>query len=198
MTAVIKEFFTYFSAIDIHDHYRQGSLALQDYWQTKSWVMRMWSTVLGMIITDAYLMFRHDYSIATRGDMKKCKDFLIFVDELAYDLIHNDIDAPVAARLRARPEIQDPVPFYKLHRLIPLSNFDNTRMYQQVKCRVPRLQVINENTGEQGFRACRRKTSFTCHECALQVGEKYFGICNSHDYGCWHDHLEKFDPNNGL
>ena len=35
MTEMIHSFFRYFSAIDIHDHYRQGSLALQDNWLTK-------------------------------------------------------------------------------------------------------------------------------------------------------------------
>lgn len=57
---VVEDFFRHFSAIDVHDHYRQGSLAIEDNWKTKSWPIRVFSTIVGMICTNAFLAYRYD------------------------------------------------------------------------------------------------------------------------------------------
>ena len=49
----------YFDAASIIDnHLCQGGLALVTAWQTQSWACRVISTVLGMVETDVYLLFK--------------------------------------------------------------------------------------------------------------------------------------------
>jgi hypothetical protein len=56
------EYFKAFPIIDIHDHYRQGSLALESSWKTQTWWHRLFSTLFGMIVTDAFLGMRYERS----------------------------------------------------------------------------------------------------------------------------------------
>jgi hypothetical protein len=92
---VIFELFTHFASIDIHNHMRQGVLNMERYWPTKSWWMRVFCTVLGIIVVNAYGMYKYEYKFARGGSDKDIKSFHNFVDELAYDLIHNDYNAAV-------------------------------------------------------------------------------------------------------
>lgn len=41
---MVENIFTYFSAIDIHNHYRQGTLAMEESWGTHCW----WYRILSM------------------------------------------------------------------------------------------------------------------------------------------------------
>ena len=43
------------ASIDIHNHFRTGSTALEDAWQTKNAHLRQVAGVLGFLFTDAYL-----------------------------------------------------------------------------------------------------------------------------------------------
>lgn len=76
---VINEFYKYFSAIDINDHSRQGILAIERYWLTKRWWLRVFQTVLGVIILSAYQAY------CLEGNEKR--SFLNFVSHLAKELI---------------------------------------------------------------------------------------------------------------
>lgn len=60
---VVESYFDAASAIDVHNHARQGAgLALEIAWRTTSWWKRLYATVvLGMIEVDAFLTFRHFY-----------------------------------------------------------------------------------------------------------------------------------------
>ncbi|KAL5502121.1 hypothetical protein EMCRGX_G008844 [Ephydatia muelleri] len=51
---------TYFDAASIIDnnHMRQGGVALETAWQTQSWASRFISTILGIVETDAYLLYK--------------------------------------------------------------------------------------------------------------------------------------------
>lgn len=46
------------SLVDIHDHYRQGTLGLERRWKTNAWGFRLFCTVLGIAYTDCYLAYR--------------------------------------------------------------------------------------------------------------------------------------------
>ncbi len=84
----IELLYSCFSNVDIHDHLRQGSLALHIVWKTKSWWQRLFSTVLGIIIVDSYYFYKFqcEYKAVTGY---KVKSFPEFVDNLAYKLIFN-------------------------------------------------------------------------------------------------------------
>ncbi|OWY95099.1 hypothetical protein PHMEG_00034987, partial [Phytophthora megakarya] len=65
---MMELFFSKFSTIDIHDHYRQGSLAIEREWITRNWTHRLFSTILGMVVVDAYLAYRYDTENAGNVD----------------------------------------------------------------------------------------------------------------------------------
>ena len=86
----IADFLQYFSVIDVHDHYRQGSLEIERHWITHSWWHRMFSTIFRMCIVDAYLCFKFE-AIQRQELPSKVDDFSTFLGKLAYQLIFNDL-----------------------------------------------------------------------------------------------------------
>ena len=56
---VVEDYFDCAKVIDIANHMRQGGLALEQAWKTQKWEHRLYSTLLGMIETDAYCAWRH-------------------------------------------------------------------------------------------------------------------------------------------
>ena len=42
---MIEQFFRHFSAVDVHDHMRQGVLALEEHWSTNTWWRRIFATL---------------------------------------------------------------------------------------------------------------------------------------------------------
>lgn len=98
---VVEQLFSVFSAVDIADHYRQGSLSLETSWKTKCWYIRVFATVLGIIFTDCYLAYVLEYKEHHFGLTTECKDFHTFLDELAYQLIHNVLLADTVATRNA-------------------------------------------------------------------------------------------------
>ena len=59
---IIFWLFQYFSAIDIHDHYRQGIFNIEEHWKTHTWWHRIFATIMGIIYTNAYFYYRFDYN----------------------------------------------------------------------------------------------------------------------------------------
>ena len=82
---LIKLFFDIFGAVDQHDHLRQGSLALEEVWQTHCWWHRILATVLGVIFTDCWLAYRHNELKFNRP----VATYAEFLGRLAYQLINN-------------------------------------------------------------------------------------------------------------
>ena len=58
-THLIREYFRSANSIDIHNQYRQGLLAIERTWKTKSWVTRIFQTVMGMTLVNGYLAFKY-------------------------------------------------------------------------------------------------------------------------------------------
>jgi hypothetical protein len=58
-TLIISEYFRAANGIDIHNQYRQGILALERTWKTKSWELRLLQTVMGMTLVNGYLAFKY-------------------------------------------------------------------------------------------------------------------------------------------
>ncbi len=58
-TLLIREYFQAANRIDIHNQYRQGLLAIERTWKTKSWELRIFQTVMGMTLVNGYLAFQH-------------------------------------------------------------------------------------------------------------------------------------------
>ena len=76
-------------AVDIHNHLRQGSLAFERNWLTKKFRIRFFMTLLGVIITNAFLMSELEHS-TFNSQPDSCPDsgnFTNFLDKLAYQMI---------------------------------------------------------------------------------------------------------------
>jgi hypothetical protein len=99
---MIELMFSGFAAIDINDHLRQGSISFHTHWLTPNWWHRMYSTILGVIITNSFMLYIYEFPGAHLYDYPRPKpmNFTEFLDSLAYDLIHS-------SRL---PDIFEPVP----------------------------------------------------------------------------------------
>ena len=85
---LVELYYSKFSKIDVHNHYRQGSLKLEKEWHTKIWWRRMFASLFGMIITDAFLAYTYDELDSGNTSVM---DFNEFRARLAYQLVHNDL-----------------------------------------------------------------------------------------------------------
>jgi len=85
----VELFFSHFSVIDVHDHLRQGSLAIENFWYTHKWWHRVFGTILGIIITNAFYCYRYEYQLRNHGDDTGSIDFATFLAKLAHGLIFN-------------------------------------------------------------------------------------------------------------
>lgn len=88
---VINQLFDGFNTIDVHDHYRQNTLGLERHWRTHKRWHRVFATLLGVIVTDAYFMYRLEYQKLCGSDLN-ILSYEDWVSELASDLIYNTED----------------------------------------------------------------------------------------------------------
>jgi hypothetical protein len=82
---LVEKFFNIFGRVDQHNHYRQGSLRMEEAWKTLTWWHRLVATILGIIFTDCYLAYKHN-------ELKYHRNVLTydeFLGKLAYSLIFN-------------------------------------------------------------------------------------------------------------
>jgi hypothetical protein len=59
---VTKEYFSFCQKVDVHNHLRQGELAMEREIGSRKWRDRLAHTLLGIIMVDAYLMYSTDPS----------------------------------------------------------------------------------------------------------------------------------------
>lgn len=189
----IEMFYSCFSNIDVHDHYRQGSLAFERSWSTKTWWHRLFMTMFGMICTDAYFGYRLEYNNRNNDDEGSMLTYKKFLYRLAYQLIHSHDEVRNLRRRRGGDDSSsddDDRP-HQAHNLRPLSQ---SAHYENLK-----------NPGNKNKRAVRRchikdcglKTAYYCEQCSSLVHPiKYVCVCNPfHKRGstCYSTHCEKDD-----
>jgi hypothetical protein len=102
-------FFSCFSNIDVHDHYRQGSLAMEKNWNTQTWWHRLLGTLFGMICTDAFLGYRLEFRNRQMGGEVGILSYKDFLHRLAYQLIHNNGIRPRLRRRQREVEVEEEV-----------------------------------------------------------------------------------------
>lgn len=96
---LIETFFQCFSNIDVHDHYRQGSLKMEKSWKTHKWYHRIFATVFGICVVDAFYAHKRD---ATSGGFEALT-FEKFIGKLSHFLVFNPY-LEAGPILRDRPE----------------------------------------------------------------------------------------------
>ena len=82
----MTRFFYYSPKIDNHNQMRQGELALEEAWVTQNCWFRLYTTLIGMEVTDMHLAVRH---AAAHASEYKSLTIKKFADILSYDLIFN-------------------------------------------------------------------------------------------------------------
>ena len=88
---VLEHIFRYFAAIDINNHYRQGSLEFERNWDTRTWWHRIWASIFGIIVVNVYFAYKHEHLQANHQATENLKSFDTVADELAYLLIFNPL-----------------------------------------------------------------------------------------------------------
>ena len=83
---MVEEFFSCFSNVDIHDHYRQGSLEMERNWVTKKWYHRIFTTIFGICVVDAFFAYKYERQMSA----EEAKDFTHILGRLARQLIFNN------------------------------------------------------------------------------------------------------------
>ena len=83
---VISQFFNHSNQIDKHNHARQSELALEENIVTTCGYFRLYSTYLGITITDAWKLYRH--SLGSKNDFKNIS-INQFSNILCKQLLHN-------------------------------------------------------------------------------------------------------------
>ena len=104
----VKKIFDAFPPIDINDHYRQGILELERSWLTVRWWIRIFTTLLGVIVVNCYFAFRCEQRRRQLFRGEESIDFINFIGKLAYELIFNPfVPQNVADNIRRRHEDND-------------------------------------------------------------------------------------------
>jgi hypothetical protein len=86
----VEMFYRHFSTIDVHDHYRQGNLEIERTWVTRIWWKRLFGTLLGVIVTNSFLMYKYEFKKHNFNTTSDMMNFFEFVDVLVLQLIKNN------------------------------------------------------------------------------------------------------------
>ena len=171
---VIKEMFDSFSIIDVDDHLRQGSLELERTWIVRDWILRIFMTILGVIIVNAFYAFL----FITGRDV----DFNEFLGKLSYDLIYNRFLSEGQRTLRPRVpgravDIDEDEGLGVAHHAALLSSLEqyaHTKKTDQRACR--------------RCKSCSHRTHWYCVQCS-NPPEHLVCYCNGNtDRNCFHEH----------
>ncbi len=99
---MVQRFFDNMNIIDVHDHHRQGSLAMESSWKTKTGYSRhrLFTTVLAMAFTDCYVAYKYHMKVNNLGENKTYRNFLgNLANQLVFNRCYN-----VMPQLRNRPQ----------------------------------------------------------------------------------------------
>lgn len=172
--AMVECYFDAANAIDVHNHLRQGSLALEQSWKTQVWWHRTFATLLGITVVDSFLGAKLTYPDRFPDKLSE------FVLSLATLMARNtDSLGPAASAHQHRlsqcptPPPLPPAPFG----FLPLSSLP---------------QYVE--TLQQGLRPRRRCTvchlscSYFCTSCSQD--DHIVPIHNPMgSHGCWNMHI---------
>ena len=166
------------ASIDIHNHFRTGSTALEDAWQTKNAHMRQVAGVLGFLFTNGYLAYRH---FAT--SIKHSK----FKINLANILMKYKEDQHRPKRLGIGLPVEIEAP--KIHALVylekPVRDKDgNDRQFS----RYQKYCYYCQHNPSKGPSV--KKTSWHCEACKGSRGEVYPLCAPSTGRKCFQLHVE--------
>lgn len=74
--SIFENFFDAAPAIDVHNHLRQGNLALEQALKTDEWHIRVATTLIGMTVVDAWLAYRYFSPVQNHGSLTSFQETL--------------------------------------------------------------------------------------------------------------------------
>lgn len=204
----IEMFFRHFSAIDVHDHYRQGILAFERTWKTQTWWMRIFGTLFGVIVTNSYLMYRFEYNRDVMNDPENMLTFIDFADTLVQQLINNRPQTEMALRRPAAEPIQAMEEEHREGRghiittftakvnvflLPPNSDFHFVKPLSSILEYKDLPNPNNRAKRRCHVQKCGEICSHYCVKCTNFAEGKIFALCSSeksHSKNCFYKHIE--------
>lgn len=153
ISSIPYEYFSFAQKVDVHNHRRQGILAMERALSTRSWAFRIVSTLLGVIMVDAYALYNNVGQCQALADNEKLT-FRDFVLDVATALVTNTLSdgtGRVPRPPRNVPEYDADGPPTTSCSLIPLRKLldqgDRKKKYVQLHCRI---------CGKTASSCCRR------------------------------------------
>jgi hypothetical protein len=183
--SVLSRYFHFSNTVDVHNQMRQDILDIEYTWVTQNCWFRLYSTLFGMSVTDAYIVYKARLS---DDHPDKKMSLMQFADQLAVAMLQNkevEIDTPVMTRRRALEPPRDDTPSgehilssYGMASQRP--GWNGTKDYaRQFSC----VECAREGKHKV-------KTTFFCS--GPRCGEK-FAVCRegaSHGRTCFEKHKE--------
>jgi hypothetical protein len=173
--AAVADGFEHFSAVDMHNDYRQGILKMEEHYKTHSWWKRMAASLEGLRLVNAYLAYKFE----AEAFRQVPDDYFTFCHRLAYQLVHNPYLPSGRQKQRA-------------------GNNDDFLGVQGV-CEVRALSAVqqvdwrnaNKHNPRKRCRECSCQCSHVCTGCSnINAGSFHF-ICNpSRKPKCFADHVQ--------
>jgi hypothetical protein len=156
---MVEMLFKPFPTVDIHDHFRQGTLAIEEEWRTHVWWKRPCSTVHGIIYVDAYFFMRFAFLKRNQGSAVGMESLADFLWRLVFEMVHNEEDHQgVGMAKRARRQNtgdQEQHAAAERHTLKPLHDLP---YYVHRGDNRPRRRCWNKD--------CKEDNSSSSHRCA--------------------------------
>lgn len=161
--AVLEIYETYAGITDVHNHLRQGILALEKCWVTQRWDFRLFTTIIGICVVDAFLLSQKFAVHLQASDAR----LAFFVDILCRELCTSGIQGMLAENPKFSPSTPQTTSEAPWHQL----------------CKFPRMvkrrKVDKEEYSAQYQAACRycavkrcipnQKTAFFCSMCLMAI-----------------------------
>lgn len=213
---MVEDTFKYLGVIDFHDRLRQGMLNLESSWKTKHWWIRLFTSLFGMCITDAYLAYKLEYKRNNHDDDSDTMNIYEFTGELAYSLIYNDFfnnynmrnRESIAGEPTSEILVSDSftpfcsyfltkILFYQLHYEKDLNDTPYYIKKRQDYFADHGKQKVGSYQIHCSVTECKRKVTKYCFKCTQDnggedhlSGKTFVGYCNAENH--FHNHLSKF------
>ena len=180
---LVADMYDGFGKIDQHDQLRQGYLEMERTWPTSVWSTRLFTTLLGMCVVDAYRAYSYEFD--------KEETFTQFVDKLAYELINSTVGAGAKRTRSATPTIDEADDGY-VACCVPVHL--KYHPDSQEKVEKAKDNVINGQANlRQTCTVCGMRTVNYCRACSVVKGSRIIvcGPVKGLAEECWSKHVIK-------
>ena len=169
---LVSQYFSAACKIDVHNHLRQGLLAIEEAWVTQTWWHRLAATVFGITVTDALLACNYEHSNSPLTIRE-------FANDLATSLIFNHFDGHVSEQIRRQSNESMPSSFisHPLRKLVLLPT------YQRIKGSKEGARRKCSVCAAQGRRRNAHYYCVKCSDISIEVADQTC-TCECHTIHC--------------